>query len=189
MLIEAPSGLLSSELVIAPVLERALEQCARRSNVDREAVLDLILRGDPQTHSAFRYALAKEVASYLGGLGVPFRGVYVHGSVITDSAGPGSDLDVIVVVDRRCAEADRVIRLVNLALTSGYRRLTGFCSLSSLLDVHVVDLEEEREGRGFGAVLHSSWTAPLCLWRGGPARSGALEPYPTRRTPVSLTPR
>jgi predicted nucleotidyltransferase len=189
MLIEAPSGLLSSELVITPVLERALEQCARRSNVDREAVLDLILCGDLQTHSAFRYALAKAVAWYLGELGATFRAVYVHGSAITDTAGPGSDIDVIVVVDRRCAEADRVIRLVDLALTNGYRRLTGFCSLSSLLDVHVVDLEEEREGRGFGAVLHSSWAAPLCLWRGGPARSGALEPYPTHRTQVSLTPR
>ena len=171
MILDPPSGLLSSEFQVRRVLEQAGADCARRLGVDRDTVFDLLLHGDRSVHSAFRYALAEGIAGHLGGLGAAFQGVYVYGSAAGESAGPASDIDFIVVVDRRCAEAERIIRLLNLSLSHCYRSVTGFSGPTDLLDVHVVDLDEEHDRRGYGAVLHDPWTAPLCLWRAGTSAS------------------
>jgi len=182
MVPDRPSGLLGSELQPRPVLERACAECARHLGIHKDAVHERLSGGDRPVHSAFRYALAKAIAAHLGGLGTAFRGVYIYGSAAGETAGPGSDIDVIVVVDHRCAEAERVIRLLNRGFSRGYRAATGFTGPVDLLDVHVVDRDEESEGRGYGAVLRDPWTAPLCLWRATPSTA---RPDRTSLRPIS----
>jgi hypothetical protein len=123
-------------------------------------------RGDPEAHSAFRYALAKEVGLYLGGLGACFRALYVYGRSMGDAASPCSDIDILAVVERRRDEVVRLLLRIDLALAACYRELLrGAPAPASLLDVHVADVEEERERRGYGALLTGLGTCPVCLWR------------------------
>lgn len=127
-------------------------------------------------HSSFRYALAKELGQYLGGLGGTFRAVYVYGSSMSNAASPCSDIDLLAVVDRRRDEVTRLLLRIDLAVAACYRKLLQETSSpSSLLDFHVVDRVEERERRGYGALLTGLGTCPTCLWR-SPKETAAASP-------------
>jgi len=166
MNVETPSGLLPSEAPAVALIERAIDRCARRRGELWESALERLRRGDPETHSSFRYALAKELGEYLGGLGVSFRALYVYGSAMGNTASLCSDIDILAVVERRRDEVVRLLLRIDLALSTGYRELLqGAPAPASLLDIHVVDASEEREGRGYGALLTGLGTCPVCLWR------------------------
>lgn len=164
-MIETPSGLMTSEIASDCVVFGALERCARRSGADEDEVRERLVQGDRQTHSDLRYAIAKRLAEHLQGLGAPFLGVYVYGSLMSDTAGPGSDIDMIVVVKRKTDVVTRLLRSVDLVLTSDYRQALGGSAVTSLLDVHIVDATQERERQGYGALLGDKQAAPVCLWR------------------------
>ena len=169
---DAPSGLLPCEMQARDQFRFALEWCARRMGTSIDGILDRLQQGDREVHSTLRYALAKSLAQYLGQLGAPFSAVYVYGSLMNDSAGPGSDIDVIVVVEKARDEVQRLVRFVDLALSAGYRDVIGPAAPSSLLDAHIVDVSQERERRGYGAILSDHHAAPVCLWRSTPEVGG-----------------
>jgi len=181
---DAPSSFLPCELPTDVQFQRALEWCARRLRAELNDVMGLLRQGDPGVHSTLRYALAKELAEYLGRIGAPFCAVYVYGSLMNDSAGPASDIDLIVVVERIRDEVQRLVRWVDLSLSAAYRDMIGDAAPSSLLDAHLVDTDQEREGRGYGAVLSDHRAAPICLWRSTPEVRGPSQEGPLR----SLTP-
>ena len=164
-MVETPSGLMTSEIASDCVVFGALEHCARRSGAGDDETLERLVRGDRQTHSDLRYAIAKRLAEHLESLGAPFLGVYVYGSLMSDTAGPGSDIDMIVVVQKKSDAVTRLLRSVDLVLTSDYRQALGGSAVTSLLDVHVVDATQERERQGYGALLGDKQAAPVCLWR------------------------
>jgi hypothetical protein len=169
MNVETPSGLLPSEAPAVALIERAIDRCARRRGEFSESTLERLRRGDPETHSSFRYALAKGLGEYLGGLGASFRALYVYGSAMGNAASPCSDIDLLIVVERRRDEVARLLLRIDLALATCYRELLqGAPAPASLLDVHVMDASEERERRGYGALLTGLGTCPVCLWRSSP---------------------
>ncbi len=166
MNVETPSGLLPSEAPAAALIGRAIDQCARRRGELPELTLDRLRRGDPEAHSSFRYSLAKELGEYLGGLGASFHALYIYGSAMRDTASLCSDIDLLAVVERRRDEVGRLLLRVDLALSTCYRELLqGASAPASLLDIHVVDVSEERDGQGYGALLTGHDTCPVCLWR------------------------
>ena len=166
MNVETPSALLPSEAPAGALVERAIDRCARRRGEASESTLERLRRGDPEAHSSFRYALAKELGEYLGGLGVSFRALYVYGSAMGSAASSCSDIDILAVVERRRDEVMRLLLRIDLALAACYRELLqGIPTPASLLDVHVMDAGEERERRGYGALLTGLGTCPVCLWR------------------------
>ncbi|MCK5826910.1 nucleotidyltransferase domain-containing protein [Candidatus Bipolaricaulota bacterium] len=170
-----PSGLAPSEMPNGILFEEALEACAHRTGLSAEAVLLQLEAGDRQMHSTFRYALAKGLSGYLASLGSVFHEVYVHGSAIGESANPTSDIDVIVVVERRRDEIANLLKRLDYSLTCNYRRLVGLKhSPSSLLDIQIVERNEQAERSGYGAVLDGLHTRPICLWRSDPANLGAF---------------
>ncbi len=116
-------------------------------------------------HSAFRYALAQEFCRYVSGLGSTFRAVYVYGSTMDGRTRPSSDVDIIAWVGRKSDTAESLLLRLDRLLTQGYRTLTGCSSLRCLFDIHLVDDEDIELNRGYGAVVRSVWTAPVCLWR------------------------
>ena len=129
-------------------------------------------------HSTLRYALAKELGHYLGGLGVAFLAIYVYGSAMTESSSPCSDIDVIVVVDRRRDEVDRLLRGLDLALVSRFRALFPRSSaMSSLLDAHIVEVGEHDENSD-SAAFKGAFTRPVCLWRLPPEADGGVDGGP-----------
>jgi len=174
MLPEAPSGLIPSEIEAERVFDCALTQCAR-GPITRGGILQRLQDGDPELHSRFRYALAKELSAYLGQLNAGFQGVYLYGSAMGESASRYSDIDVIVVVTARNDRTAALLALLDLSLVSQYRDLVGTRTLpQSLLDVRVIDETELAERDGYGAVLDGLFTRPVCLWRSTPRSTGAL---------------
>jgi predicted nucleotidyltransferase len=93
---------------------------------------------------------------------------------MTGNAGIASDIDLIVVVEHKLDQVRNLLQRLDLALVTSYRSLLGLTSgLAKLLDVHIVDVEERLKRHGYGAVLCSSETSPVCLWRLSPKVSGA----------------
>lgn len=169
-----PSGLLPSEAPGARLVEHAIARCSQRRREPADATLEQLRGGDLEAHSAFRYALAEDLGQYLGSLGVSFRALYVYGSTMGGTAAPCSDIDLLVVVERRRDEVLRLLFRIDLALATSYRELVGVAStLTSLLDIHVLDASEARDRRGYGALLLGTGTCPVCLWRASEQRAEA----------------
>ena len=89
------------------------------------------------------------------------------------NAGIASDIDLIIVVEHKLDQVCRLLQRLDLALVTSYRSLLGLTSGPvTLLDVHLVDVEERKMRHGYGAVLCASETSPVCLWRLSPKVSG-----------------
>ena len=161
-----PSMLAETELDADALLKSAVSCCARQLNLDEQDVRQQLRAGSCQAHSTLRYAVAKRVADYLGQLGGGIRGVYLYGSAVNDTARSCSDIDLVVVVERKLDQARTLLQQLDLALLTSYRALIGTAPLPrSLLDVHLVDMKEEKTRRSYGAVIHSLQTSPVCLWQ------------------------
>ncbi len=167
MIGSTPSLLLGPGVRPAGFLARALGTAAARGGCDAQGFLADLRAGDPGAHSAFRYALAQEFCSFAASLGTTFRAVYVYGSAVEGRSRPGSDVDVIVWVTRKSGTVESLLVRLDALLARGYRKLTGYGSLRRLFDIHLVDDEDVELRRGYGAVVRSVWTAPVCLWRRG----------------------
>ena len=153
----------------------AVESCARAHGSTIDEALHSLEEGNRESHSCLRYGLAKGLSSYLGSLGCAFREIYVYGSTLDGYANPASDIDVIVVVDKRRDEVSRLLELLDVSLTTCYRHLIGSGkNPRSLLDVQIVEDDESDERSGRGAVLAGLNTRPICLWRSPPTRTSGL---------------
>jgi hypothetical protein len=121
-----------------------------------------------------RYGLSKELSRYLGTIDESVQAVYAYepeytaGALHLDSAGPGIDrgINLIVSVERKNHALDSIAASLEDALKEGVRPL--LCSKASgscfALDVKVVDGEELSSRRGYGALVSSVYVAPLRLW-------------------------
>ena len=157
--------LVASELDTDALLRAALLSCARKLGQDATQFRAQLGNGSPVAHSTLRYAIAKKVALYLGELECGVRGAYLYGSTMNDEASFCSDIDLIVLVERKRDQARILLRQLDLALLTSYRALIGEGHLpATLLDVHFVDEGEEKARRGYGAVLRSLHTGPVGLW-------------------------
>jgi predicted nucleotidyltransferase len=174
MLLEAPSSYVRTDLPTEDILQGAVASVARCAGVTPQSALERLERGDRAVHSSFRYWLAKHMSAYLAGLDVAFRAIYVYGSAIGAEANPSSDIDVIVVVDRSSDEVKRLVRRIDLALCTNYRRLLGLGTLpASLLDVRIVDRTKQAERiAGDDKLCEGLHTRPICLWRSEPGSKG-----------------
>lgn len=174
MLLEAPSGFVSTDLPTGQILQDALAAAARCAGVSPHIALERLERGEPAVHSSFRYWLAKHLGAYLMGLGAGFQAIYVYGSAIGAEARPASDIDVIVVVDRCCDEVKHLVRRIDLALCTTYRRLLGLGRVpASLLDVHIVNsTTQDERSADCDALCDGVHTRPICLWRCEPGSKG-----------------
>ena len=161
-----PSLLLEPELPADDVLANAVDFCSVKLGVSSDAVHRALAAGESTVHSLVRYAVAKQLARYLGGLSSGFRGIYLYGSTMNDSAEASSDIDLLVVVEQKTDQASALLLRLDDALVGSFHRLLD-CSICpiSLLDVHLVDIEEAHRCRGYGSVLSSIEASPVCLWR------------------------
>lgn len=184
MISEAPSGLVCAEVPNGDLFEAALDGCARLYGCSAEDALQRLEEGDRELHSSFRYSLAKGLSSYLGSLGSGFREVYVYGSSIGERANLASDIDVILVVEKRRDEMMCLLKKLDVSLTSHYRRLVGVTGKPiSLLDIHVIERNAQDECTGPGAMFDGLHTRPICLWRSDPGSKGG---FPHGKSPAIL---
>ncbi|MGC9530263.1 MAG: hypothetical protein ACP5G2_06650 [Candidatus Bipolaricaulaceae bacterium] len=142
-----------------------MERCLPRGFASRQGLLAALHAGDRAAHSAFRYAVAEELCRRLATLGPTFRAVYIYGSAMDGRAGAASDVDVIVWVRRKTDAVESFLARLDYMLAKGVRALLGGRGPDQLFDVHLVDDAEVEGRKGFGAVLQSLWTAPVCIWK------------------------
>jgi len=162
--------LVETELDTDVLLDRAISFCTEKLGQDQLQVRQHLSNGSRKAHSTLRYAIAKRTAEYLGQLDCGIRGVYLYGSAMSDDAGLCSDIDLIVLVERKLDQARTLLQRVDLALLASYRALIGSQYLPpTLLDVHLVDVKEEQKCRGYGVVIRSLQTCPVSLWEYSPA--------------------
>ncbi len=160
-MIDTPSLLLGPK--VQGLFARALGQARRKGFGQEEELIEALRGGDPWAHSLFRYALAQEFSNYLARLCPEIRRVYVYGSTVDNRAGPASDVDLLVWVQRKTTALESLLWRLDAILLRGYRALTGFVGPHNLFDFHLVDDEEVEARRGYGAVVSSLWTAPVPL--------------------------
>ena len=96
-MIDTPSLLLGPK--VQGLFLRALEK-AQSKGFGEEELLRALRSGDPWAHSFFRYALAQELSAYLAGICPGIRRVYVYGSTAENRAGPASDVDLILWIQK-----------------------------------------------------------------------------------------
>jgi predicted nucleotidyltransferase len=177
------SGFVSSEVPTEKLFEQAIGACCHRFSLTADVILHRLEDGDRVMHSTFRYGIAKGLSLYLATLGCSFHEVYVYGSSVNESSNMCSDIDVIVVVERRRDEIEYLLKRLDLSITSYYRRLLGLsCHPVSLLDIQVIDRKQQAERSGYGAVLSGLHTRPICLWRSHPATLGVFRKESPQRS-------
>jgi len=178
-----PSVFVTAEVSNEALFREAIDACSHRFGLPADAILHRLDNGDRVMHSTFRYGIAKSLSSYLASLGCGFCEVYVYGSAVNESSNTCSDIDVIVVVERRRDEIEYLLRRLDLSITSHYRQLLGLGQQpASLLDIQVIDRSEQVERSGYGAVLGGLHTRPICLWRSNPANLGAFRKESPQRS-------
>ena len=177
---ETPSGLQPVEASAGKLFSQALEHCSRRTDKHPERVLEQLRSRDPEMHGRFRYALAKSLGEYLGGLGVAFRAVYVYGSAMSETSSPCSDIDIILDLEHDSDRVDRLVRGLDIALVTQFRALFPWArKLGSLLDVRTVaQPNHPRNHAGVG--VSGLETSPVCLWRSAPESTDAFQPENSR---------
>ena len=170
---ETPSGLQPVEASAKELFIQALGHCSRRTGKYPEDVLEQLRSRDPEMHGRFRYALAKSLGEYLGGLGVAFRAVYVYGSAMGETSSPCSDIDIILDLDHDTDRVDRLMRGLDIALVTQFRALFPWArNLGSLLDVRTVAAQpNQRKDHRIGG-FSALGTSPVCLWRLAPGNIG-----------------
>ncbi len=146
----------------------ALQFCSMKLSRDVDGVIELLCEEDSLTHSYFRYSLAKHIGEYLGSLSGNFRGIYVHGSAVKSTSGPGSDIDLIVLIENRRKELGPLLAKLNAELEFQYSQLMGGEYFSGgyadFMDIKLVDREDLEKSRGYGSVLGSLHSAPVKIW-------------------------
>ncbi len=112
---------------------------------------------DDADHWKWRMHMAERLAGSLDGARLGVRSLYVIGSSKNGSAGPGSDLDLILHFVGTPAQREALLLWLNawsVALAEMNFLRTGYVA-NELLDVHLLDDEELRAGGGFASKIGS----------------------------------
>jgi pyruvate,water dikinase len=97
-----------------------------------------------QHHSAWRFRMAERLGSHLEPQRFGVKALYVIGSVKHGTAGPASDIDLLVLVDGTQQQRDELMLWLegwSLCLDEVNLLRTGYCT-GGLLDVHVVTAQD-----------------------------------------------
>jgi hypothetical protein len=125
-----------------------------------------------EDHSRWRRRMAERLAERLEGARYGVKAAYLFGSTKNGTAGPGSDIDLIVHVDGLSSGEARFVPLHRWfqgwseALAEANYLRTGYLS-AGLLDVHFVTDEDLRRGTSFAAKIGAVTDAAQPLTLGG----------------------
>jgi hypothetical protein len=151
----------------------ALDYCARQMGLmGPQAAVNELQQGNPSAHEYFEYALARQVAEYLGSLDEQVQSVYLFNNEATpeDAAFAVHDalplLHLLVCTGRKTEAFSALVASLDRTLMANYRgRIAARPSgRPGLLDVQAVDDKDVANKSGFAALLHSLYRPPLKVW-------------------------
>jgi hypothetical protein len=166
-----PTSLLDVADMGREALAQAVTHCAQKMQLDRQAVIECLRRGDALACDYFHYSLAHQVGECLGELDVGAKAVYLYIYDATPMDAYLSEeahtplMHLVVWAQRKTAALDAVVDALDQAVAKDYASLAGVPRLPRVLDIQVVD-DAEVSGRiGYGALLTSIHEPPLQVWK------------------------
>ncbi|OIN96967.1 hypothetical protein AUJ66_04795 [Candidatus Desantisbacteria bacterium CG1_02_38_46] len=144
------------------LIKEALQFCQEKASWRVSGISDL-RRGDKWTHSTFRYGLARQISNHLLNNYREIKAVYIFGSTLEDRAGSTSDVDLILVVQKKNELLLHYIRKLKAEVLRAYKKLAGngTAGLTDLLDVNIVDDEELKQKKGCASLIDSIYTPAI----------------------------
>lgn len=153
------------------MLDRALAYCAEKMHLTGTgSALDLLRRGDRMARWYAHHSLAEQIAECLGQLDDTIEYVYVYDLDATPEdlafgePSRTSPIHMIVRAERKTAAVFSLIRALEDALVQEYAERVGPDKLEFLLDVQVIDIDDVKMRRGYGALLSSLHSRTIEVW-------------------------
>ncbi len=137
-------------------LENSLQLLSRKSQ-EQERLLEDSLCGSHDSHWRWRQRMAEAIAERIDFAAWDIRAVYLIGSTKETTAGPGSDIDLLIHV---AARDDRHSALISwlegwsACLAEINFRRTGYAS-DGLLDVHFITDDDIRKKTSYAVMIGS----------------------------------
>jgi hypothetical protein len=161
--------------IVSGMLEQAIEFCAEKSGFNgKEKALKAIGSGDCCVCEYMRYALAQQVAEYLGSVDDSITAIYTYEpeyATGSDTTGPvhprvQPGLNLIARVNRKSAALSSVVASLSAALAEQLKQL-GCPNANALcreLDVNLADEQDVQKRIGYGALIGSLYVRPIEVW-------------------------
>lgn len=161
-----PSSSLGLSVDIANMFRQAIRYCAEKLKIEPEEAVELVCQDDKSANSYLRYALAKQLCGYLGGLGDTFKSIYIHGSAVKGISGSTSDIDMILLVNKKVDELAILLAKLNLLISKYYQLVMGEKTrgMQEMLDIKIIDEKDVFYRRGYGSVVTSIHVSPIKIW-------------------------
>ncbi|MEW6456569.1 MAG: hypothetical protein AB1410_07660 [Acidobacteriota bacterium] len=154
-------------MTIKMMFDNALSFCVEKTKQGRNLILTSLHQGDKKTHSSFRYALAKQIVSYLNNtVNSCIKAAYIYGTVLEDRASFTSDIDMIIHINNGKEKLQQAIKKLDKKMLEHYKNFMGDrCEeMGHFLDIHIVNDREIIERKGYGAMVTSIETPPIKIW-------------------------
>lgn len=144
------------------LIKEALRFCREKANGRASGILGL-RRGDEWTHSTFRYGLARQISNHLLNNYHEIKAVYIFGSTLEDKANSTSDIDIILVAQKKNKPLLCWIKRLKLDILQAYKKLVGdgTADLKDLLDINIVDEKGFRNKKGYASLINSLYTPAI----------------------------
>lgn len=161
--------------MVVSMLDEALEFCAKKNGFNgKEQARKAIARADCCVCEYLRYALACQIAEYLGSVDDGVSAVYTYEPEY--ATGPDTSgtrharvqpaVNLIARVNRKSAALSSVIDSLGAAMEEELRRL-GCPHANALcreLAVHLADEQDVKKRLGYGALINSLYVRPIEVW-------------------------
>jgi hypothetical protein len=161
--------------VVSRMFDEAIEFCAEKSGFNGpEKARKAIGNGDCCVCEYLHYALALQVAEYLGSVDESITAIYSYEpeyATGSDSMGPGHPrtqpaMNLIARVNRKSAALSSVVASLSAAMDEELRRL-GCPHANALcreMAVNLADEQEVKKRMGYGALIDSLYVRPIEVW-------------------------
>jgi hypothetical protein len=169
------SAITFEKAVVSRMFDEAIEFCAAKSGLNgTEKARQALGKGDCGVCEYLRYALAREVAEYLGSMDGSITAIYTYepeyatGPDLGGSGYPRTQpaINLIVRANRKSAALSSIIAALGAAMEEELRRL-GCPHANALcreLAVHLADEQDVNKRMGYGALIDSLYVRPIEVW-------------------------
>lgn len=153
------------------MMHRAYRYAARKLPRANDSIVAARVRaGDAVAYDYVRYAMARELAAYLGRMDAAVRAVYLYepeyATAVDQEPTPPENApaaSLLVWVTTRTPALAALLDAVAAAAERQLQRLRGDGGAVHV-DVQMVDDGQVSQREGYGALVHSIYVRPIQLW-------------------------
>lgn len=137
-------------------LKKTLEQAAALEAMNEPSVESSLFTYESDEHWKWRLNVCEKIACMMDMERLGVEAVYVIGSTKNASAGPGSDIDLLVHFSGTAEQANELRAWIEgwgLGLAELNFLKTGYATSGSLIDLHIITNEDIRKSDSYAAMI------------------------------------